>query len=115
MASAGGHFGWSDYLDIFAKALRDLAAVREDPNLDNLFNFLCTVNHVSDWIRNDARASPALQSAVDDLKQSVKGSITGNAFTPPTGTHGSVHPECLAVERGQLDPSGRCPVGLMAG
>jgi hypothetical protein len=49
------------------------------------------------------------------LTNPVKGSITGNAFTPPPGTHGSVHPECLAVERGQLDPSGRCPVGLMAG
>jgi Mg2+/Co2+ transporter CorB len=48
------------------------------------------------------------------ILHSVKGSITRSAFTPPTGTHGSVRPGRLAVERRRLNPCGRCSVGPMA-
>ena len=44
---------------------------------------------------------------------SPRGSITRIAFTPPTRTHGSARPGRLAVERGRLDPYGRCSAGPM--
>jgi hypothetical protein len=57
----GPHFEWKSYLALLDKARRDLAALRDTPSSDALFNFLATANHIYDWIKNDPSvARPAL-------------------------------------------------------
>ena len=65
--TTGGHFEWSSYLDLFAKSRRDLERTWTRPNLDDLFNLVCTVNHICDWIHNDSRATPGVKRDARNL------------------------------------------------
>jgi hypothetical protein len=66
MAGVGigaGQFLFSDYSALFRKAKRELAALRDALDPDTLFNFLCTTEHIYDWITNDRRVKSLNNSA----------------------------------------------------
>jgi hypothetical protein len=54
--------------DLFRKAERDFAAIDDCMNSDDLFNFLCTTNHLAEWCVDDVRtAAKQLQAQSTEL------------------------------------------------
>jgi len=57
--------------DILEKAKRDLDRLREDPDIDNVFNFFVTAYHVMDYVRAQGIVSNASQDQLyleDDFR-----------------------------------------------
>lgn len=51
------HFELVDYRDLYNKAQHDFAKLNNLVNSYDLFNFLCTVNHIHDWAKKDIQLS----------------------------------------------------------
>jgi hypothetical protein len=66
-----GRFLWEDYRGLFVKAEREQASLRISMDHDVLFNYLCTVTHICDWIRNDPRVKgiPAIEADADRIRR----------------------------------------------
>lgn len=55
MSEAGAHFELVSALDLFKKAQHDFDKLNKLVNSYDLFNFLCTINHIEDWVEHDAK------------------------------------------------------------
>lgn len=58
--------------DLFKKAKQDFSELDKQVNSYDLFNFLCTTNHISDWVLNDPQISQAAQRDAEKLKTNPK-------------------------------------------
>lgn len=71
-----GLFHLSGFMDLYAKARREYGRLSVDPTVDNIFNFLCTINHLTDWALQDKTLSEeahekakAMQARAGDLNK----------------------------------------------
>jgi len=51
-------FELASYKDLFIKARYDLGKLDELVNSYDLYNYLCTINHLYDWVKKETNVSP---------------------------------------------------------
>jgi hypothetical protein len=57
----GPLFELGNWTDLLQKAKVDFSKLDEQVNSYDLFNCLCTVNHIPDWIKKDSKVTEALK------------------------------------------------------
>lgn len=55
-------FELASYRDLFKKAEQDLAKLDKLVNSYDLFNYLCTINHLHDWVEKEVNITPPMRS-----------------------------------------------------
>jgi hypothetical protein len=56
-----------NWTDLLQKAKADFSELDEQVNSYDLFNCLCTVNHISDWIEKDSAVVETVKQAASNL------------------------------------------------
>jgi hypothetical protein len=70
--AGAGRFLWDDYFGLFAKAEGEMASLQAAMDPDVMFNFLCSVTHVSDWIMHDPGMQGLPPQAAEDAEKLAK-------------------------------------------
>src|ERR1700733_14086099 len=65
-------FELREWTDLLVKARSDLSRLETLVNAYDVFNCLCTLNHIPDWIRSDEQQNASVKAAAENLKKNSK-------------------------------------------
>jgi hypothetical protein len=65
-------FELREWTELLVKAQSDLSRLESSVNAYDVFNCLCTLNHIPDWIRNDEKQNATVKTAAENLMKTSK-------------------------------------------